>query len=65
MPLEMSEKYDSFIFLTGDGDMKTLYERLLKRKKQIVVVYMYGHLRREIWQIKRGVYKIPLKSWGI
>jgi len=26
------------------------------------VVYMYGHLGREIFQMKRGVYKISIET---
>lgn len=32
---EMLDDYDGFIFFTGDGDMATLYERLVKRDKQL------------------------------
>ena len=31
----MLDDYDGFIFFTGDGDMATLYERLVKRDKQL------------------------------
>lgn len=51
------EKYESFVFFSGDGDFATLYKRLVKRGKQVVVVYVHGSLGREVWEIKQGVFK--------
>lgn len=61
---EKLDKFDSFIFLSGDGDFATLYERLVKIKKQVIVVYMYGHLGREVWNMKRGVFKASIMKLG-
>jgi len=58
----LAKGVESFVFFTGDGDFEPLYKLLIKRKKQVVVVYMYGHLGREIFQIKRGVYKISIET---
>gem|GEM_PF-1512962 len=63
--LEMSEKYQSFIILSGDGDYATLYERLIKRKKQVIVVYAHGNLGREIWKMERGVFKVAITRFGV
>ncbi|MFN4213143.1 MAG: NYN domain-containing protein, partial [Microgenomates group bacterium] len=52
--------YDGFIFFTGDGDFATLYERLIKRKKQIIVVYARNKLGREVWALKKGIFKVEL-----
>jgi uncharacterized LabA/DUF88 family protein len=57
---ENIDKFDSFIVFSGDGDFATLYERLIKRNKQVIVVYMYGRLGREVWQIKRGIFKASI-----
>lgn len=62
---ELMQKFNSYIFFSGDGDLKTLYDRLIKRRKQIIVVYMYGHLGREIWQMKRGIFKASIKKLGV
>lgn len=51
----------SFIFFTGDGDFAPLYEKLIRLDKQVIVVYSPGHLGREIWDIKKGLFKIQLK----
>ena len=29
---------------------------LIKFQKQVVVVYTKGHLGKEIWQLKRGIF---------
>ncbi|RLF26918.1 MAG: hypothetical protein DRN14_06120, partial [Thermoplasmata archaeon] len=55
-------EYDSFVFLSGDGDFATLYERLIAKGKQVIVVYSSGHLGREIWEMKRGIFKVELKK---
>lgn len=59
---KLTEKYESFIVFSGDGDFRTLYDRLIKKGKQIIVIYMYGHLGREIWDMKRGIYKASFKK---
>ncbi|MGB9911621.1 MAG: NYN domain-containing protein [Microgenomates group bacterium] len=53
---EMLEKFAGFIFFSGDGDFAALYRRLVKRKKQVIVVATKWSLGKEITQIKRGVY---------
>lgn len=58
-------KYQTFIFLSGDGDFATLYERLISQDKQIIVVYASGHIGREIWEIKKGLFKIQLNQLGV
>ncbi len=61
---ERLEKFDCFIFFSGDGDFATLYDRLIKRKKPVIVVYMYGHLGKEVWEMKRGIFKVSIKKLG-
>ncbi len=60
----LAKGIESFIFFTGDGDFEPLYKLLIKRKKQVIVVYAHGHLGREIYQIKKGVYKCPIEKLG-
>lgn len=50
----------SFIFLTGDGDFEPLYKLLIEKKKQVIVVYSRGHLGREIWNLKNGIFKVEM-----
>jgi len=61
---ERLNNFKTFIYFTGDGDFATLYQRLIKRDKQIIVVYMYGHLGKEVWLIKKGIFKISIKKLG-
>jgi len=57
---ENLDTYKTFIFLSGDGDFATLYERLIKKHKQVIVIYEQGHLGKEVWDIKKGVFKTRL-----
>lgn len=61
---EKLSKFDGFIFFSGDGDFATLYKRLIKKKKQVIVVYVRGRLGREIGEIKKGIFKIELPRLG-
>lgn len=58
----LKEGCDSFIFFTGDGDYEPLYKMLIELHKQVIVIYAAGHLGREIWNIKRGLFKAQLKN---
>lgn len=62
---ENLEKYDSFIFFSGDGDFATLYKRLIEAKKQVIAVYAPGHIGREIWEIQRGLFKVNIQNMGL
>lgn len=61
---ELADKFESFIFFSGDGDLKTLYERLIARRKQVIVVYVSNRLGREIWALKKGIFKVELPKFG-
>ena len=52
----------SFIFFTGDGDFEPLYKLLRVLHKQVIVVYVAGHLGKEIWELKNGTFKTELKN---
>jgi hypothetical protein len=62
--VELTKDYNSFVFFSGDGDYATLYERLIKKGKRVVVIYMYGCLGREIWEMKRGIFKASVVKLG-
>lgn len=57
---KISEGIESFVFLTGDGDFEPLYKLLIELQKQVVVVYTKGHLGKEIWDMKKGIFKVEL-----
>jgi uncharacterized LabA/DUF88 family protein len=61
---ERINKFQSFIFFSGDGDFATLYERLIKKRKQIIVIYVRGRLGKEVWELKRGLFKTELPKLG-
>lgn len=50
--MELVDNYQTFIFFSGDGDFKTLYDRLIKKHKQIIVIFGRGALGREIVGMK-------------
>jgi len=60
---ERLDKYKSFTFFSGDGDLATLYRRLIQKKKQTIVIFAQGHLGKEIRQLKRGVYLCVVKKF--
>lgn len=61
----IAEGINGFIFFTGDGDFAPLYKLLIEYKKQVVVIYTKNHIGREIWEIKRGLFKTQLTHLGI
>jgi uncharacterized LabA/DUF88 family protein len=59
---KIKDNFDSFLFFTGDGDFEPLYRLLIGLKKQVVVVYTKGHLGKEIWKMKKGIFKVELEN---
>ncbi|KKQ19351.1 MAG: hypothetical protein US45_C0024G0003 [Candidatus Nomurabacteria bacterium GW2011_GWA1_37_20] len=59
---KVAENFESFVFFTGDGDFEPLYKLLVELKKQTIVVYTKGHLGREIWNMKNGIFKVELEN---
>lgn len=57
----LEKNFESFIFFTGDGDFEPLYKFLIKKKKQVIVIYAHGHLGKEVWKLKKGIYKLSIK----
>ena len=53
----LENKFDSYIFFSGDGDFEPLYKMLVKLRKQVIVIYAKGHLGKEIWELDTGVFK--------
>jgi len=56
----LEKDFRTFIFFSGDGDFAPVYEYLIKKNKQVIVVFEHGHLGKEIWDIKKGVFKTKL-----
>jgi len=61
----IEKAYSGFIFFTGDGDFEPLYKYLIKLKKQVIVVYQKGHLGKEIWELKKGIFKTEIKNFPV
>lgn len=59
---KITQGFESFIFFTGDGDFEPLYKLLIALNKQVIVVYTKGHLGREIWNMKKGIFKVELEN---
>lgn len=53
---ENIQRFDTFIFFSGDGDFATLYRRLITKRKKVIVIFARGTLGREIYQIKKGIF---------
>jgi len=60
--LAKNSDIQAFIFFTGDGDYEPLYKLLITLRKQVIVIYTKGHLGREIWDMKKGIFKVELKN---
>lgn len=62
---DLADGVSGFIFFTGDGDFAPLYRLLINKKKQVIVVYTSGHLGKEVWEIRKGLFKIQLVHLGL
>jgi uncharacterized LabA/DUF88 family protein len=60
----ITDKFNTFIFFSGDGDFAPLYELLIKQKKQVIVVFAHGHLGKEVYQIKTGIFTRAVDRLG-
>lgn len=58
----LEKNFDSFIFFSGDGDFAPMYEYLVKKRKQVIVVFEQGHLGREVYNVNKGLYKLTLSK---
>ena len=60
----LEKDYRSFVFFSGDGDFAPIYRYLIGHKKQVIVIYEKGFVGREIWEIKKGLFKTRLPYLG-
>ncbi len=58
-------KFDSYIFFSGDGDFAPLYRYLIKQKKQVIVIYAKHHLGKEVWEMKKGIFKTEINKMPV
>ena len=56
----LENNYQSYVFISGDGDFAPLYQRLIKLNKQVIVIYAPKHIGREVWDIKKGLFKVKI-----
>lgn len=56
----LEKGFDSLIFFSRDGDFEPLYKFLIKKDKQVIVIYEQGHLGKEVWNIKKGLFRTRL-----
>lgn len=52
----IKNNFESFLFFSGDGDFAPLYKLLISLRKQVIVIFAHGHMGKEIFQIKKGVF---------
>ncbi len=50
---QIDKNYKSFLFFSGDGDFAPLYKYLIKKEKQVMVIYEQGHVGKELWKINK------------
>lgn len=61
----LERKINGFIFFSGDGDLAPLYHFLIEHHKQVIVIYQSGHLGKEIWETKKGVFKTEITNFPV
>lgn len=58
----LQDKFDTFIFFSGDGDFAPLINYLAGKRKQVIVVFGEGHLGKEIAKLGKKVYLCNAKN---
>lgn len=56
------DEVDTFVFFSGDGDFAPLFEFLISKGKQVIVVFEKGHLGREIIHLNKKLFLCPIKN---
>ena len=60
--LNNSDSFDGVILFSGDGDYAVIVNELIKRRKQIIVVFAKGCKGREYEDFKKGLYLCSVKK---
>jgi uncharacterized LabA/DUF88 family protein len=55
-------RFQTFVFLSGDGDFAALYRELAVAGKKVIVVYAAKHLGREIYEMHGKIYKRAINT---
>lgn len=58
----LQDKFDTFIFFSGDGDFAPLINYLASKRKQVIVVFGEGHLGKEIAKLGKKIYLCNAKN---
>ncbi len=58
----LNKGFDGFVFLSGDGDFAPIYEYLIEKRKQVIVIYTRGHLGKEVLNIEKGIYRTEINK---
>lgn len=61
----VTENVEAFLFFSGDGDFAPLYKFLINLHKQVIVIYAHGHMGKEIYQIKKGIFTKVIDKLGV
>lgn len=48
--------FETFLFFSGDGDFAPLYKLLINLHKQVIVIFAHGHMGKEVYKIKKGIF---------
>lgn len=57
--------FETFVFFSGDGDFAPLYRLLIGLHKQVIVIFAHGHMGKEIYQIKKGIFTKAVDKLGV
>lgn len=61
----LGHHFNTFLFFSGDGDFAPLYKLLISLQKQVIVIFAHGHMGKEVYQIKKGVFTKAVDKLGI
>lgn len=61
----IKNNYETFLFFSGDGDFAPLYKLLIKLRKQVIVIFAHGHMGKEVYQIKKGIFTKAVDRLGV
>lgn len=57
--------FETFLFFSGDGDFAPLYNLLISQHKQVIVIFAHGHMGKEVYQIRRGIFTKAIDKLGM
>lgn len=50
------DKFESLVLFSGDGDYAAIVDELIRKQKQVIVVFARGHKGKEFEDFKKGLY---------